>query len=160
PGMNKIIKNIKFDVELDETLFSLTPPAGLKAQNVELKSDVSLETEETFINWLRWWAESNTDETFPPIVVGPEIAKITMEMAKQGKLKEVWKNADPQLMYQALLFTGKLPEDSNWRYAGNGVKIDTPDTPIFWYKPTGSENYRVIYADLTVREITADQLPK
>lgn len=160
PGMNRIMKNIKFDIELDDSLFSLTPPAGLKAHNVELKSDVSLETEETFINWLRWWAESNTDETFPPIVVGPEIAKITMEMAKQGKLKEVWKNADPQLMYQALLFTGKLPEDSNWRYAGNGVKIDTPDTPIFWYKPTGSENYRVIYADLTVREITADQLPK
>ncbi|MBN2019248.1 MAG: DUF2092 domain-containing protein, partial [Sedimentisphaerales bacterium] len=31
PGMNRIMKNIKFDIELDDSLFSLTPPAGLKA---------------------------------------------------------------------------------------------------------------------------------
>ncbi|MGD0078556.1 MAG: hypothetical protein ABSB91_08030 [Sedimentisphaerales bacterium] len=161
-GMNKIIKNIKFDVELDDSLFSLTPPAGLKAHNnVELKSDGSGETEETFINWLRWWAGANVDETFPPVVIGPQIAKITMDMGREGKLKgELWKNSDPQLMFQALLFTSKLPKDSNWRYAGNGVKINTPDTPIFWYRPAGSENYRVIYADLTIKELPEDQLPK
>jgi hypothetical protein len=161
PGMNRIIKNIKFDVELDDSLFSLTPPAGYKAHGAELKSDVSGETEKTFINWLRWWAGANVDETFPPVVDGAQIAKITTEMGRQGKLKgELWNNADPQLMFQALLFTAKLPKDSNWRYAGNGVKINTPDTPIFWYRPAGSEKYRVIYADLTVQELTADQLPK
>jgi outer membrane lipoprotein-sorting protein len=162
PGMNRIIKNIKFDVELDDSLFSLTPPAGLKAHNKsELTSDGTGETEETFVNWLRWWAGANIDETFPPVVSGPQIAKITMDMGRQGKLKgELWNNADPQLMFKALLFTSKLPKDSNWRYAGDGVKINTPDTPIFWYKPVGSEKYRVIYANLTVKELSADQLPK
>jgi outer membrane lipoprotein-sorting protein len=162
PGMNKIIKNIKFDVELDDSLFSLTPPAGLKAHNnVELKSDGSGETEATFIAWLRWWAGANVDETFPPVVIGPQIAKIVMDMGREGKLKgELWNKADPQLMFKALLFTSKLPKESNWRYAGDGVKINTPDTPIFWYKPAGSEKYRVIYADLTVRELTEDQFPK
>jgi outer membrane lipoprotein-sorting protein len=163
PGMNRIIKNIKFDIELDDSLFSLTPPAGFKQFGTELKSDSSAETEETFIIWLRWWAGANVDETFPPIVAGSEIAKITMDMGRQGKLKgQAWEGLanDPQLMFKALLFVSQLPGNSNWRYAGNGVKINTPDTPIFWYRPAGSENYRVIYADLTVRELPADQLPK
>jgi hypothetical protein len=85
-----------------------------------------------------------------------------MDMAKQGKLKgSTWDKADPQQMFNALLFVARLPrEESNWRYAGNGVKINTPDTPIFWYRPAGSQMYRVIYADLTVREMAEDQLPK
>jgi outer membrane lipoprotein-sorting protein len=161
PGMNRIIKNIKFDIDLEDSLFSLTPPAGFKQFGNELKSDSSAATEKTFISWLRWWAGATVDETFPPIVVGSEMAKVVMDMGQQGKLKEeLWKNADTQQMFNAILFVSQLPADSNWRYAGNGVKINTPDTPIFWYKPAGSEQYRVIYADLTVRELAADQLPK
>jgi len=158
PGMNRIIKNIKFNIELNDSLFSLTPPAGFKSFGIELKSNGSDETEETFINWLRWWAGANIDETFPPIVAGSEMAKVVMDMAQQGKLKgELWKNVDPQMMFRAGLF---VVHQQDWRYAGNGVKINTPDTPIFWYRPAGSENYRVIYADLTVRELSADQMPK
>ena len=161
PGMNRIIRNIEFDINLEDSLFSLTPPAGFKQFGNELQSDRAGETEETFINWLRWWADATVDETFPPIVVGSEMAKVVMDMGQQGKLKEeAWKNADTQMMFQAMLFVSLLPDDSNWRYAGNGVKINTPDTPIFWYKPAGGEKYRVIYADLTVQESTEDQLPK
>ncbi|MFZ0035022.1 MAG: hypothetical protein WAK60_08565 [Sedimentisphaerales bacterium] len=160
PGMNTILKNIKFDVELEDSLFSLTPPAGYKPMGVEMKSDDSIQTEETFVAWLGWWANGNTDETFPPMVAGPEIAKVCMEMSKQGKLKgSTWDKVDPSKMFNALLFVAKLPMGS-WRYAGNGVKINTPDTPIFWYRPEGSQMYRVIYADLTVREMAEDQLPK
>ncbi len=162
PGMNTIIKNIRFDVELEDSLFSLTPPAGYKPFGAEMKSDTAIQTEETFVAWLGWWANGNTDETFPPMVAGPEIAKVCMEMAKQGKLKgSTWDKVDPSQMLNALLFVAKLPrEESKWRYAGNGVKINTPDTPIFWYRPAGSDKYRVIYADLTVREMAEDQLPK
>jgi outer membrane lipoprotein-sorting protein len=160
PGMNRIMKNIKFDVVLEDSLFSLTPPAGYKPMGVEMKSDAAIQTEETFIAWLGWWANGNVDETFPPMVAGPEIAKVCMEMAKQGKLKaSSWDKVDPGKMFNALLFVAHLPSES-WRYAGNGVKVNTPDTPIFWYRPAGSENYRVIYADLTVHEVAEDQLPK
>jgi hypothetical protein len=162
PGMNRIIKNIKFDVELDDSLFSLTPPAGYKSMGVEMKGDAAIQTEETFVAWLGWWANGNTDETFPPMVAGTEMAKVCMDMAKQGKLKgSAWDKVDPQQMFNAMLFVAKLPrEESKWRYAGNGVKINTPETPIFWYRPAGSQMYRVIYADLSVREMTEDQLPK
>jgi len=159
-GMNRIIKNIKFDVDLDDSLFSLEPPAGLKTFG-EMKDNPAEQSEQIFIDWLKFWATNNTDETFPPMVAGSEIAKVTMDMAKQGKLKgEAWSKVDPSQMFNALLFVAKLPQDSNWRYAGNGVKINTPNTPIFWYRPAGSQMYRVIYADLTVREVAEDQLPK
>jgi outer membrane lipoprotein-sorting protein len=161
PGMNRIIKNIKFDVVLDDSLFSLTPPEGYKPMGVEMKSDAAIETEETFVTWLRWWANGNTDDTFPPMVAGTEIAKVCMDMARQGKLKDSrWDKADTQLMFNALLFVARQPADSNWRYMGENVKFGTPDKPIFWYRPAGSENYRVIYADLTVHEMAEDQLPK
>jgi hypothetical protein len=35
------------------------------------------------------------------------------------------------------------------------VKRDTPDTPIFWYRPKDAKTYRIIYADLSVREADA-----
>jgi outer membrane lipoprotein-sorting protein len=161
PGMNRIIKNIKFDVDLDDSLFSLEPPAGFKPIGAEMKGNNAAQNEETFVSWLKFWATGNVEDTFPPMVAGPEIAKATMDMAKQGKMKaEVWEKVDQAQMFNALLFVAKLPHDSNWRYAGNGVKINTPDTPIFWYRPAGSEKYHVIYADLTMREMTEDQLPK
>ena len=43
-------------------------------------------------------------------------------------------------------------------YAGKGVKLGEPDRPIFWYKPEGAKTYRVIYADLSVKE--AESAPK
>ena len=160
PGMNTIMKNIKLDVPLEDSLFSLTPPAGYKEFGGGMKADAAIQTEEAFVAWLGWWAHGNVDETFPPMVAGSEIAKVCMDMASQGKFKgNVWNKVDPGQMFNALLFVAKLPEGS-WRYAGNGVKINTPDKAIFWYKPAGKELYRVIYADLTIKELPADQLPK
>jgi hypothetical protein len=40
------------------------------------------------------------------------------------------------------------------------VKLGTPDRPILWYKPTGADTYRVIYADLSVKEMAPDDVKK
>jgi hypothetical protein len=50
-----------------------------------------------------------------------------------------------------------LPREADAHYAGKGIKLGAADTPIFWYRPTDAEKYRVIYADLSVRE--ADRAP-
>jgi len=60
---------------------------------------------------------------------------------------------------EGLMFVHILDADSNWHYAGDGITVGDSDKAIFWYKPKGSNKYRVIYADLTVEEMTADQLP-
>jgi hypothetical protein len=44
--------------------------------------------------------------------------------------------------------------DADAHYAGKGVSLGAADRPIFWYRPKDAKNYRVIFADLTVREAT------
>jgi outer membrane lipoprotein-sorting protein len=163
PGMNRIIKNIKFDIVLDDSLFSLTPPAGYKSGGFELKSDASAETEYTFIEFLRWWSNATVDGTFPPIVAGSQMAKVSMDMYQQGKFKESAfgnANADAQRMFNGMLFVVHLPKDSNWRYAGENVRYGNAAKAIFWYMPKGSNNYRVIYGDLSVKDVNEADLPK
>jgi hypothetical protein len=48
-----------------------------------------------------------------------------------------------------------LPPEADAHYAGKGVALGKADTPIFWYRPTAANTYRVIYADLSVREADA-----
>ena len=51
-----------------------------------------------------------------------------------------------------------LPEAADAHYAGKGVKRESRDRPIFWYKPEGAKKYRVIYADLSTHD--ADAAPQ
>ena len=158
PGMNKIIKNIKFNVVLDDSLFSMTPPEGYRAS--ELKSDAfaSASTEDMFIEFMRLWSSLTVDGTFPPLAT--PTPKVIIDMSQQGKLKGDWNMAVMIRMTNGMLFVYRLPQSSNWRYMGENVKFGTTDKPIFWYRPAGSQTYRVIYANLTVREVAEDQLPK
>ncbi len=158
PGMNRIIKNVKFDVVLDDSLFSLTPPEGYRRS--ELKSDAfaSAATEDMFIEFMRLWSSLTVDGMFPPMAT--PTPKVIMDMGQQGKLKGEWNMAVMIRMTNGMLFVYRLPQGSNWRYAGNGVKFGTADKAIFWYKPTDSNNYRVIYGDLSVKEVAPEDLPK
>ena len=57
-----------------------------------------------------------------------------------------------------LTFVSGLPPEADVHYAGKGVLLGAAEKPIFWYRPKGAKKYRVIYADLSVRE--ADAPPK
>jgi hypothetical protein len=57
------------------------------------------------------------------------------------------------------MFVMKLPAESNWRYAGENVKYGDVQTPIFRYRPEGSQTYRVIYGDLSVKDVAPEDLP-
>jgi hypothetical protein len=63
-----------------------------------------------------------------------------------------------QKFMQGMLFYQMLTSANDSRYAGKDVKLGTPDRPIFWYKPTRAEKYRVIYADLSVKDMTPDDV--
>ena len=60
-------------------------------------------------------------------------------------------------LQRGLLFTTQLSPEADAHYAGKGVSPGAADTPIFWYRPKESETYRIVYADLSVRE--ADMPP-
>jgi len=58
-----------------------------------------------------------------------------------------------------------LSPKHDWHYAGKDVKLNTPNRPIFWMKdwlnrPTKGGKYEVIYADLSVKEVGPEDVPK
>jgi outer membrane lipoprotein-sorting protein len=162
PGMNTIMTDFRFDIPLDDALFSLEPPAGYKQMTIQ--ADASQLTEDDFIAYLRLWSRWTVDGTFPPIVQGTEIAKITVQMAQEGKFvgpvaPGYEGDQQQQIMFNGMLFASALPAGS-FRYAGQNVPYGNPATPIFWYRPEGSATYRVIYADLHVANVAPENLPK
>jgi len=163
PGMNVVMTDFQFDVELDDSLFSLTPPAGYT--RIEVQADVSGVTEHDLIEYLRVWSSWTKDGTFPPTLNPMELQKVSMEMEQQGKFgdgqtTEQQRKRDAMTMYRGIMFLTQLPAESNWRYAGEDVKFGDANTAIFWYRPEGSETYRVIYGDLRVKDVEPENLPK
>ncbi len=55
-------------------------------------------------------------------------------------------------LQRGLMFAVVLPPEADAHYAGKGVSLGAAETPIFWYRPKDAKQYRVIYADLSVRE--------
>jgi len=162
PGMNMVLSDFRFDVQLDDSLFSLEPPAGYEPMGVELQANVDEVAERDFIEFLRLWSNWTVDQTFPPTVGGTEIMTISFQMAREGKfvgpVAPGYETNQQQVMYDGMLFIGKL-QTGTWRYAGQNVPFGDPETPIFWYQSEGSSTYRMIYADLHVADVAPEDLP-
>ena len=160
PGMNSTMKDFQFDVALDDCLFDTTPPEGY-TKSVTLVAN-GMGSEETFVTFLRYWAtELTKDQTFPPLILGPQLSKMMIDMVREGKFhQEKLNQVNPQKMYEAFLWVAQLPKETNWRYLGANVAYGDPQAPIFWYQPAGQANYRVIYADLSVQEVLPEELPQ
>jgi hypothetical protein len=74
------------------------------------------------------------------------------EMPKmmEANMKKVMEVQIP--IQRGLMFALALPTDANAHYAGKGLSFGAADTPVFWYRPKEAKTYRVIYADLSVRD--------
>ena len=163
PAMNVVMTDFQFDIELDDSLFSLTPPEDYT--RLEVQADVSAVAEQDMIEFLRAWSSWTKDNTFPPTLNPMELQKVSMEMEQRdefgkGQTTDQQRKQDAMTMYHGIMFLMQLPADSNWRYAGENVKFGDAGTAIFWYCPEGSETYRIIYGDLSVRDVAQDNLPK
>jgi hypothetical protein len=53
-----------------------------------------------------------------------------------------------------------MPPDSGALYTGKGVQLGQAERPIFRYRPQGSKTYRVIFGDLTVKDVEPGQISK
>ena len=91
----------------------------------------------------------------PPEIMA-EIMKATLPIFQEQWRKQRQKHPEQMQLAQkwrlGIGFYRTLKPENNAHYAGGGVKLGTPDRPILWYKPTGAQKYRVIYADLSVEE--------
>jgi outer membrane lipoprotein-sorting protein len=160
------MSDIVFNVELDESLFEI--PDGYSAQTV--KYDASMPSEEDFIEALRLWTQA-TGGKFPSelnmkTILG-EYMKVYMEKM-DFDVQKAPDMSDPKFqefmqiytkVTRGMTFAIGYPE-SDGHYAGKDVKFGETSTPIFWYRPQGSDTYRVIYGDLSVQNVAQENLPK
>lgn len=100
----------------------------------------------------------------PPDIMA-ELMKSGMAIMQEQMQEQMQKQSQKQMPLmqkrtQGIAFYAMLKPENDPHYVGGGVKLGTPDRPILWYKPTGAEKYRVVYADLSVKEMTPGEVKK
>jgi len=155
------MKNFEFNAAVDESLVSMDVPDGYTLQETDL--DLGNAAEEDFVESLKIWAEIIGDGTFPE-AIGTEsamkqmpvlIQKVTAMQVSEEKGTEIGMSFAKGMLYHQI-----LESQGAWNYAGAGVKLGDANTAIFWYQPQGSATYRVIYGDLSVKNVAAENLPE
>jgi len=58
-----------------------------------------------------------------------------------------------------LMFPHFMKPENDFHYQGANGKLGEADKAICWWRPDGSETYRVVYADLSVRDVSPEDLP-
>jgi len=162
-GGGHISHDIQYDVSLDASLFSLTPPDGFKVVTVARPKV----TESQMIDYLRIMADFNDkvfpDEPFTPldklnkVLEKPRKDRTPAEqklISTENHYMEIGMNALPLHQYR---MDETVP--GTFRYLGKGVRLGDKDRIVCWYKPKDANNYHVVYGDLTVKEMPASSLP-
>ncbi len=156
-GQGKVtVKDFEFDVEIPMRQYGM---AGYLPGHWRWEF-----SEEELTKALRRWAKRH-DGQFPPYLVhqawffnrpddfrDPNLSITDKQFAFDGHTQPVVKG---------IAFANQLPPGDNWHYMGKGMTLDPQDgkTPICWYQPEGSPTYRVIYRNLSIRDVAADKLP-
>lgn len=157
-----IIKNIEFDVPVDESLVSMDIPDGYTLHEKEL--DYTDFDEQDFIVVLQHWAEHVLGGNFPDSVSAEDILKVApvlREKIDQLNISDEEKMQLGTAMGRGFMFFRQLdPNGIDWHYVGKGVEFGDANTAVFLYRPKGSDTYRVIYGDLSVKDSAPENLPK
>lgn len=159
--MHFICKDYQFDVDLDETLFSMEVPAGYTEQQTQVL-DMFGSTEEDFIEGLRIWTKYVGDGEFPEDVSIEYYVKQTPMLQERFEGLDISDEEELEVgmkLQRHMLFIRFFKGEGKWHYAGKGVKLGDADKAIFWYRPKDSPSYRVIYGDLSVKDTRAEDLP-
>ena len=163
PQSTTVMSNFEVNVELDDSLFAMTPPAGYQIHTQEV--DASEPTEKEFLDGLKKCTTLSGGEYPPGLTIfetSQFIEKHTKDRLKKMGIDTKDKTPNPDAVkamegevkpiLRGCRFALGLPESADATYAGKGVKQVAKNKPIFWYKPKDSTKYRVVYADLTVKE--------
>lgn len=155
-GQGKVtVRAFEFDVEIPR------PEGGMGGfRRGSFKYSL---TEAELISALQRWAKRH-DGRFPRFLAHQVWFFDTPEYFRSPKLsledKQFIFVMDTQVIIGGIAFASRLPPGNNWNYLGKGMTLDPQDaeTPICWYQPEGSQTYRVIYRNLSIRDVAADKL--
>lgn len=159
-GRRVVMSEFQFDPVVASDYFSMTPPKDF--QRLGVTADTAHASEKDLIELLRFAAtySGHFPDSLDPIGLGTELRGIASN-PKAG-LSKVPINERLKIgsfLQRGIIFVAKLDPRTDWQWAGKGVSPKDGSAPIFWYKPVGSERYRVITADLNVKELPASEIP-
>jgi len=158
--MQFICTDFQFDVEMDESLFSMEIPEGYS----ELPSGelpIVSTTEKDLVKTLRIWAEVILDDVFPKdFSAQVYVDDVNKNRKKFAKLQKHEKLELGLKLAPGFIFVQLLKAENDWHYVSGNVKLGDGDSPVCWYKPIGSQTYRVIYGDLSVKDVAPEDLPQ
>ena len=168
PSLKTIYSDFVFNADLDESLFSLEPPPGYKVRRYTFDVPPPAQ-EKDLIETFRRYGKS-CDGALPDQLDFEELSRLADEdWEKSHPMKRTFPGEEEvrQELNESRKWTrgiafafDHLPREADAHYAGKGVKVGAAETPIFWYRPKDAKKYRVIYADLSVREAdTAPSVP-
>jgi len=156
-----ILKNIEFDVPVDDALVSMDVPAGYALHDAEL--NMRGFTEQDFVETLRLWSKLMLDGAFPESLrledlmgqmrqLGEKVAGLNVRGEEKMRLG--------MTLWRGYSFFHTVAHQGAYHYAGQGAKLGESGKAIFWYQPQGSATWRVIYADLHAADVAPENLPK
>jgi len=158
--MQFVYTDFQFDIEMDESLFSMEIPEGYsELPSGELR--IASSTEKDLVETLRIWAEVILDDAFPEdLSAQVYVDDVKKNLKKFANLQEKEKMELAMKLGPGFIFVQLLKAENDWHYVGKNVKLGDAESPVCWYRPEGSETYRVIYGDLSVKDVAAGDLPK
>ncbi len=158
-----VIKNFEFNIPISDEEVSMEVPGGYTVKQSDF--DFSNITEENLVESLRVWATVLLDNRFPDKLNTPAYMDQVPNLEQKIGALDIPEKEMEQMgvnFIQGMLFlqSFELRHEGPWHYAGKGAKFGSADTPVLWYQPAGSQTYRVIYGDLTIKDVAPEDLPQ
>ena len=153
--MNFVMSDFELNRELDRSLFSLKPPDDYKLHTTSTMnaSDPSLRD---VAELLALCARGNNG-------VMPDDLNIDKGEFWKTFATIKWTRDDDRGALQATVSRAVsflYLRLGGWTYAGTGVKVGDADTAVFWYKPKDADTYKVIFGDLSIKDVAEEDIPK
>lgn len=146
----------EFDLELPPSLFSLKPPDDYqlvhkKAPSPPEKKMGQVVTEEDFIFGLKQFGVDKNGFFLPESRLTPKEPLTSMGIGEQ-----ILAGPDEaKIRFYVMLLN--LQQNPTWSYVGAGVKFMDKTKPLCWYKKEGETFFRVIFGDLSVKEMEIEK---
>lgn len=156
-----VMSDFDFKVDLGESLFSTTAPEGYTVQRIE--KDGANPTEQDLIRGLRAVAEF-LDGRFPPVLEIRRLQKTLRVRDERNKI--AWSEKEVAALerkaWKAWKYVNLLQEFygvERLRYVGDGVRLGDRESPVIWWRFRATDTCRVVYGDLSVRDVMPKDVP-
>ncbi len=158
--LGSVTKDIVLGAEVDSSIFEFNIPEGFT--KVAPRKPAPTITEQELVQWLEVLAKVNDGQFVDGIII-ENTKKIALANQKEVNEKSEDEKAMGDIWYRHMLgdntrpFWDFLEQNTlveDYRYFGKGVKLGTADKIVLLYRPKLTGNYRALYGDMRIEDIS------